>query len=76
MTSLIRWLARRLILNGLSKGQTCDITTGQSLTAGLIFVEFKDPFGIRYEWTMTPDKAREWAWTLITAADQLDNGND
>lgn len=72
LASLLRWLLRRCI----RPGQTCDITTGQLLSAGLLFVEFKDPFGMRYEWAITPEKAREWAWSLITAADQLDNGND
>lgn len=74
--SLCRRLGRWLTLRSLAPGQSVVIASGYSLDARLVFIQFTDPHGLRWDWTLTPDLAREWAWQLIGNADLAEQASE
>lgn len=74
--AICRRLARCFTRLSLSRGQQVGVSTSASLEARLVTIQFVDGAGFCWEWNLTPDLAREWAWSIIGCADRADAAAD
>jgi len=69
LRTLCRRLGRWLTLRSLSRGDSVVLATGYCLDSGMVFIQMRDPNGLHWDWTLSPDQAREFAWKIIGVAD-------
>lgn len=75
MKSFLRgivWLFLGWLLRRLSEGSKCTVGQGHDDDDGTVVYWFIDPYGAAYYWELTPERAREDAWTTIKTADELE----